>query len=142
MTKESMFQKDLHSILSKSKLINRVSLNDFSACYCLSNIIITRSHLLLHMLEMQKTGMRWVSKYLTKICLFPPPEKVSPSTLPYPKFSSPCQWLISPTKQQFPCYNPTKSFIFSWRHCSCIIFILNSYSLNTQVMLSLILIDI
>ena len=87
-------------------------------------------------------GMGRVPSNETNFFLFPPPEKVSSSTLPHPKFSSPCQRLISPTKQQFPCYNPTKSFSFSWEHCSCIIFILNSYSLNRQVMLSLILVDV
>ena len=49
----------------------------------------------------------------------------------------PPQVNFSPTKQQFSSYNPINS-IFSCSHCSCSFLVLNSYSLDTQVMLILI----
>ena len=51
-------------------------------------------------------------------------------------------WVAPITKQQFSKYNPIKHSIFSCSHCSCSIFLLVSYSLDTQVVLSLILIDV
>ena len=48
----------------------------------------------------------------------------------------------TPPKQQFSSYNPIKNSIFSCNHCSCSIFLLISYSLDAQVMLILILIDV
>ena len=50
-------------------------------------------------------------------------------------------FLPTPTTKQFPSYNPIKNSILSCRHCSCSI-VLTSYSLETQVMLILILINI
>ena len=37
---------------------------------------------------------------------------------------------------------PNENFIFGCSHCTCTVFILTSYSLYTQVMLVLILIDV
>ena len=74
---------------------------------------------------------------------------VSPSTSR--KFSHSCPprkithtkflFLATPTTKQFSSYNPIKNSILSCRHCSCSI-VLTSYSLETQVMLILILINI
>ena len=50
-------------------------------------------------------------------------------------------FLHTPTTKQFSSYNPIKNSILSCRHCSCSI-VLTSYSLQTQVMLILILINI
>ena len=47
-----------------------------------------------------------------------------------------------PTKQQFSSYNSKKPSILSCSHCPCSIFVLMSYSLDTQVMSILILIDV
>ena len=47
-----------------------------------------------------------------------------------------------PTKQQFSNYNSKKPSILSCSHCPCSIFVLMSYSLDTQVMSILILIDV
>ena len=80
-----------------------------------------------------------------KICSFlPPPEKISPSRLPpLPNFYFPPH-----PKMQFPHYitifklQRNKNIIFICSHCSCTIFVLISYSLDTQVILILILIYI
>ena len=47
-----------------------------------------------------------------------------------------------PTKQQFSSYNSKKPSILSCSHCPRSIFVLMSYSLDTQVMSILILIDV
>ena len=47
-----------------------------------------------------------------------------------------------PLNKQLSCYNRIKNFIFSGTHCLRIIFILTSYCLYTQVMLTLILIKV
>ena len=47
-----------------------------------------------------------------------------------------------PTKQQFSSYNSKKPSILSCSHCPRSIFVLMSYSLDTQVMLVFILIDV
>ena len=47
-----------------------------------------------------------------------------------------------PTKQQFSSYNSKNPSISSCSHCPCSIFVLMSYSLDTQVMSILILIDV
>ena len=86
-----------------------------------------------------------VPPHQPKICSFlPPPEKISPSRLPpLPNFYFPPH-----PKMQFPHYitifklQPNKNIIFICSHCSCTIFVLISYSLDTQDMLILILIDV
>ena len=64
--------------------------------------------------------------------------------IPPPRKSPPNQMFIPPsTKQQFSSYNLIKTVsIFSCRHYSSSAFVLISYSLDTQVMLILILIDV
>ena len=47
-----------------------------------------------------------------------------------------------PTKSKFSSYCPIKKSFFSCSHYSCTIFVLISYYLDTQSMLSLILIDV
>ena len=75
-------------------------------------------------------GDRGSPPHQAKIYSFPPPRK-SPNFYP------------ARTKQQFSSYNLIKTVsIFSCRHCSSSVFVLISYSLDTQVMLILILIDV
>ena len=92
-----------------------------------------------------------MSKYLLNRCNsnFPPPIvenlftsptwKNPPSRLPPPKVNS----YLPPASLNINIHLIIqKNFIFSCRHSSCTIFILISYSLYTQVMLILILIDV
>ena len=81
-----------------------------------------------------------VYPHLLKFCSFSP----NLENLPPPSRVPPIKFLFPPpsTKQQFSKVNPIKNSIFSCSHCSCSIFVLISYSLNTQVMLILILIDV
>ena len=52
----------------------------------------------------------------------------------------PTEFLFPPTKSQF---NPIKkNVVFICSHCSCTIFVLLSYSFETQIMLILVLIDV
>ena len=66
--------------------------------------------------------------------LTPPPSLLHQKSIPSPL----------PSKQQFPSYKPieTTFLAFSCSHCSGSIFVLISYSLNTQVTLTLILVDV
>ena len=72
------------------------------------------------------------SHHQPKIFHSSPPRKIT-----HTKFL----FLPTPTTKQFSSYNPIKNSILSCRHCSCSI-VLTSYSLETQVMLILILINI
>ena len=72
------------------------------------------------------------SNHQQKIFHSSPPRKIT-----HTKFL----FLPTPTTKQFSCYNQIKNSILSCRHCSCSI-VLTSYSLETQVMLILILINI
>ena len=69
--------------------------------------------------------------------LIPPPNQKNPPHTHQIFIPLPPQVNFSPTKQQFSSYNPINS-IFSCSHCSCSFLVLNSYSLDTQVMLILI----
>ena len=74
----------------------------------------------------------------------PPPGEnflISPTWRNPPPVGSPHQNFILPTKYQFSSCNQIKMVFFSCIHCSCTIFVLILYSLDTQVMIILILID-
>ena len=80
-----------------------------------------------------------------KNLLIPPPKKSHPSRLPHTRFLFPPRMVNSaPTKQQLSGYSPIKtcfqlqSFLFLF----CIIFTIASYSLYTETMLILILVDV
>ena len=80
-----------------------------------------------------------------KNLLIPPPKKSHPSRLPHTRFLFPQRMVNSaPTKQQLSGYSPIKtSFqLQSLLFLSCIIFNMASYSLYTEIMLILILVDV
>ena len=76
-----------------------------------------------------------------KNSLIPPPRKIPPTKLLFPAH----QKSIPPLNKSFQDITqqkPDKNIIFSCSHCSCTIFVLISYSFDTQVVLILILIDV
>ena len=68
--------------------------------------------------------------------------EVSPPTKNFLIHSLPTKFLFPPTKSQFNPIKKNKNVIFSCSHCSCTIFVLISYSSETQIMIILILIDV
>ena len=91
----------------------------------------------------------YIHFYIPFFYIFPPHIHLKNVLIPFPSRLHLQQTFIPPPKvnssqlnNNFHIRTPPQNFIFSCSQCFCTIFVLISYSLYTQVMLILILIDV